>query len=269
MKKCVHCGHESEDTAKFCSNCGMKIKEEKPLSERRCVKCDALQKEDAKFCHVCGAPFISEKETERMLEASWDDYKVTNKKRKRAAGTIYPILLIPALVAFIFFVTQKDREPMHNEGAAQEQQQPPMSMEQMQKHFAEIDSLKQVLQENPDDATALEKLGTYYEIAGKFEDARNYFLQIMRINPNDNETAMRVANTYYAEKNYLAATQEIEKVLKRTPDDLLALYNYGLLLSLIGNKEGARKQWQKVLELDNGGQMAQSAQQALQFLNQN
>ncbi|KAA3662339.1 MAG: zinc-ribbon domain-containing protein [Calditrichaeota bacterium] len=271
MKKCTQCGHELDDNAKFCSSCGTKAQEEKASSERRCVNCDALQKEGAKFCHICGSPYVSEAESKKILDASWDDYKVGKKGRKRATGTIYPIILIPALVVFIFFITQNDRDPMHDDHEAQQQQpaQQQPSMEQMQQHFAEIDSLKLVLEENPDDTTALEKLGTYYEIAGKFSDARNYFTQLQRLHPDNNETAMRVANTYYAEKNYLAAIQEIEKVLERAPNDLLALYNHGLLLSLIGNKEGAREQWEKVVSIDKDGKMAKSAQQAIQFLNQN
>ncbi|KAA3616221.1 MAG: zinc-ribbon domain-containing protein [Calditrichaeota bacterium] len=265
MKKCFNCGQEADDSAKFCSDCGTKFESTNDSTENRCVKCDALQRDDAKFCHVCGASIVSEEESKKVLEASWDDYKVSKKKGKRSAGTIYPILMIPALVAFIFIFTQNNNEPQHNhEEPTQE-----MSQAQMRNTFAEIDSLKTLLEKNPADTTALEKLGMYYDVAGNFSQSREFYLKHLQITPNNTDIRMRVANTYYSEKNYIAANQEMEKILKRTPDDLMALYNHGLLLSLMGNKLKAKSQWERVVELDKGGKMAESAQKAIDFLKGN
>ncbi len=223
-----------------------------------------MQREDAKFCHVCGAEIISDEQSKKVMDASWDDFKVSKKRNKRIPGTIYPILMIPALVAFIFLITKNDPDAQHNEGAAATQQQP--SKELMQRHLAEIDSLKKVLEINADDTTALQKLGMYYEIAGKFEQSRNYFQRFSKLVPENNEVLMRIANTYYSEKNYIAAMQEIEKILKRAPSDLTAIYNYGYLLNMSGNSAAAKTQWEKVIELDKDGKMAESARKAIDFL---
>lgn len=265
MKKCNKCGHTSDDNAKFCIDCGANFQENNKVSENRCVKCDALQRDDAKFCHVCGTEFITEEQSQKVMSASWDDYKVSKKRNKRIPGTIYPILMIPALVAFIFIITKNDTEPQHNQNVSQQQQQKP-SMAQMQRHMAEIDSLKKVLEVNAEDTTALHKLGMYYEIAGRFKQSRDYFQRYSKLVPENNDVLMRIANTYFSEKNYIASMQEIEKVLKRSPDHLVAMYNYGYLLSLTGNQAGAKAQWEKVIALDKSGEMAESARKAIEFL---
>ena len=264
MKKCNNCGNTSDNKAKFCSDCGANFQEDNTVAENRCIKCDALQRDDAKFCHVCGTEIIAKEKSQKVMSATWDDYKVSKKRNKRIPGTIYPILMIPALVVFIFIITKNDTEPQHNQGAAQQQQQP--SMAQMQRHMAEIDSLKKVLEINAEDTTALHKLGIYYEIAGRMEQSRDYFQRYSKLVPENTDVIMRIANTYFNEKNFIASMQEIEKVLKRSPNHLIALYNYGFLLSQTGNKAGAKEKWEKVIALDKNGEMAQSARKALDFL---
>jgi uncharacterized OB-fold protein len=47
---CPSCGHTLEKNAKFCPECGAKIK-----SERHCTQCGAILSLEAKFCAECGA----------------------------------------------------------------------------------------------------------------------------------------------------------------------------------------------------------------------
>ena len=49
--KCIKCGAELNDDARFCDACGAAQKPE----TARCRKCDAEIKAGAKFCSVCGA----------------------------------------------------------------------------------------------------------------------------------------------------------------------------------------------------------------------
>lgn len=48
--RCQKCNTLNSENAKYCSNCGGKIN-----NERHCVKCDAKLDENAKFCSECGA----------------------------------------------------------------------------------------------------------------------------------------------------------------------------------------------------------------------
>lgn len=57
--KCVHCGAEIKDGAKFCQACG--AKQDVPTEERRfCKSCGAPLKPGAAFCTACGAKITTE-----------------------------------------------------------------------------------------------------------------------------------------------------------------------------------------------------------------
>ena len=47
---CPECETPLETNAKFCPNCGAKVK-----SDKHCTQCGALMQPDAKFCAECGA----------------------------------------------------------------------------------------------------------------------------------------------------------------------------------------------------------------------
>src|SRR5438128_1577530 len=47
--KCLACGHENRDSAKFCEECAVAL-------ERRCGACGAQLRPTAKFCDECAAP---------------------------------------------------------------------------------------------------------------------------------------------------------------------------------------------------------------------
>ncbi len=62
-KKCMNCGQELPDHAKFCNKCGadttkeiLPAKESTEINVSVCPKCNAPLKATAKFCGICGTP---------------------------------------------------------------------------------------------------------------------------------------------------------------------------------------------------------------------
>ena len=54
---CASCGHELNQSQKFCSNCGQSIKEKHPVTQSQEVECDQCGAElikNQKFCSTCG-----------------------------------------------------------------------------------------------------------------------------------------------------------------------------------------------------------------------
>lgn len=49
MIKCSKCGHENQDTNKFCAKCGSPL-----VLKKRCPSCGAELEKDADFCGNCG-----------------------------------------------------------------------------------------------------------------------------------------------------------------------------------------------------------------------
>ena len=71
---CPKCGNELKDNSKFCSSCGEKIEEVKPVEEevvntpKFCSQCGEELKDNSKFCSNCGAKTIKEEEAEVQEE---------------------------------------------------------------------------------------------------------------------------------------------------------------------------------------------------------
>ena len=105
MKKCIKCGIEYEDDARFCPKCGEPLQAEnvcqkcgKPITvedvfcrycghkiekEYRCEKCNAVLNEGAKFCPECGTkvenPVVSNKQTYRTKSNGTSSNNLMNK----------------------------------------------------------------------------------------------------------------------------------------------------------------------------------------------
>lgn len=56
-KRCINCGKELKDSAKYCGKCGSKVEDE--IKELKCRNCGYEIREDAKFCTNCGVPVES------------------------------------------------------------------------------------------------------------------------------------------------------------------------------------------------------------------
>lgn len=268
MKICSQCGHENDDSAKFCSSCGTELGEANASDTsdgRTCAQCGTAIDPEAKFCPSCGAEQVSEALRQKVLQADWKDIDLGTPARPagRRNMMLLPILVVPALVAVIYLMTGRSNRAA-DEHVHTEQQQ--MSPEQMKRIAAQLDSLKNAIKTNPQDTTAMLVLGEMYEMAGKFPQARGYYLEFLGVAPKHYEVRMRVASTYFNEKKIDSAGVVLKEVLQDYPDDPLALYNYALTLHMAGDHEGAINTWKRVVELDKTGEVASQAQKAIDML---
>jgi len=69
---CSNCGTENNSTAKFCKNCGAKLKEETPTSWK-CSSCGEMNDAGSKFCSNCGASFTDEESSQYSSQTFYDD----------------------------------------------------------------------------------------------------------------------------------------------------------------------------------------------------
>lgn len=75
-KRCIKCGAELPDRAKFCNKCGAAIPEQK--SEQFCSKCGAKLEEGTKFCSSCGAPVGETSDTSSAGTGAYTQYQTGN-----------------------------------------------------------------------------------------------------------------------------------------------------------------------------------------------
>ena len=75
-KRCLNCGSELPDHAKFCNKCGTPAPEHK--SELFCSKCGAKLEEGTKFCSSCGAPVGGTSDTGSAGTGAYTQYQTGN-----------------------------------------------------------------------------------------------------------------------------------------------------------------------------------------------
>ena len=265
MKTCSNCGANAADEAKFCPSCGEGFENAAKEDAESCPECGAAVQPGAKFCPSCGAALAASEAS--ASEEDWeedDDYEDADEERA-PAGTrnlrsiLLPIIIVPVLVGIFYMLSLNDKNPQPHAGTSAANQ-PAMDMDAV---IAQLDSMRAVLKENPKDTTALLVLAQMYNVAGKYEEARDYYGRYLEVSPGNIDVQLQIANIYFQEKNYSAAYDELQQLIKKEPANPYVLYNYALTLHMLGDIDGAVASWQKVAALDPDGEIGKQAHDVL------
>lgn len=269
--QCSQCGAEVAPNSRFCSNCGAKAAQ---TNEEKCAGCGSVLKPGAKFCQDCGlpvgqaAPVNVAVQPEEALEPA--------APPRSPLVTLLLFLSIPAVVAIMFglFYLRSNPQPVMSQQApagampqaTQQNGQDPFDMESMMPVFHRIDSLKNAVKENPKDTNALLHLAALFDMAGKFEQAAEYYRSLLAVTPENVEARMNLAGNYFNLKQNEAAIAELETALKHQPDYDFALYNLGVIYETTHEHEKAAEMWNKVIALDSLSSLANQARESLKRL---
>ena len=270
MKQCASCGTEVPKGTKFCSNCGTKVAAEGAASY--CRECGGELKPGAKFCHACGQTAGG---VNAVAAANADDHVEELETRTAAAprswnAILLPLIGMPVLIGILFLLTYKQKNPapmsqgqMSNAAPAEGDGQG-MDMAAMENVTKQINKYKSDLTANRKDTTALLALGGMYEIAGRFEEAADYFKRYLEVAPNNAAVRMSLAGAYYNNAQRPQALDELQQVLKYQPQYDYAMFNLGVIYLAEGKRDEAIKWWHKVMETNPTGELAQKAREQIQ-----
>jgi len=268
MSQCANCGTELPKGAKFCSNCGEKAG---AAAASFCRECGAELKPNAQFCHACGQTVDGAYLPDKAGENEPEDLQTHFAPPARSwQAILLPLIGIPVIIAILFLLTykQKNPEPMSQAqtagpaGRAEDGQGTDMAA--MEKVSKQIEKYKSDLKANPKDTTALLALGSMYEIAGRFEEAADYFRRYLEVAPENIAVRMSLAGIYYNDAKRQQALNELQQVLKHQPNYDYAMFNLGVVYLAEGQKDEAIKWWRKVMEADPSGELAQKAREQIQ-----
>lgn len=268
--QCSQCGAEVAPNSRFCSNCGAQAAQ---TNEEKCAGCGSVLKPGAKFCQDCGrpvgqaAPANAGVQTEETLEPA--------APPRSPLVTLLLFLSIPAVVAimFVLFYPRSNPQPVMSQQApgampqaTQQNGQDPFDMAAMAPVFQQIDSLKNAVKENPQDTNALLHLAALFDMAGKFEQAAEYYRSLLAVTPENVEARMNLAGNYFNLKQNEAAIAELEAALKHRPNYDYAMFNLGVIYAAIHEHEKAAEWWNKVIALDASSELANRARESMKTL---
>ncbi len=96
--KCLNCGSNNPEGAKFCSTCGQKIVE----AEYLCPKCHQPLYDKSKFCNNCGNELIWDVPDINKIPVPINDHK--KSKIKSDQKNIVTLLIFGEIISFVFIV---------------------------------------------------------------------------------------------------------------------------------------------------------------------
>ena len=205
-----------------------------------CPQCGKAVAGLDQFCPACGAKL-------KGVAAVADFNRVPKTAPWVALG------LVAAGLIFIFvFVSSQSRPP----GAASDSMpatgEPPLP----QLTEAEVAQL-------PKDFKKLVEMGNHYFDHQQFHDALVVYRKALEIDSTNLDVRTDFAASLNFMGDFAGAKKELEKVLARRPNHIVATFNLGVVHINLGQNEQARRYWEKYLQLDPASLRAQEVKKLL------
>jgi tetratricopeptide (TPR) repeat protein len=113
-----------------------------------------------------------------------------------------------------------------------------------------IESYKQAIRIDPDDANAHNNLGVTYCNLVMYEEAIESYKQALRINPDFKEAHNNLGIAYRDSGKHKEAIESFKQVIRIDPDDALAHYTLGLAYNISNDRGSALDQYKILKKLD-------------------
>lgn len=212
-----------------------------------CKNCNERLPEKSNFCPNCGTKIIKEPKS--------------NKKVSKNTQNINPlyIIIIAGLLAIFAVVLILDSN-VPEQRVVQNNTIPNQESSEL---FSKITALNNQLSKDPDNIGLNIELGNNLFDAKQYQKAIPHYRKALYLSPNNVEVRIDLAVSYYNLQVIDTALVEINKALELNPHHQQGLYNLGVMHYNSGNKEKAKESWEKLIQLHEGTQTAETAKQLL------
>jgi len=236
-RTCVKCGYALFESGRFCPQCGA-------AQEKVCSSCGALNSPDAKFCSQCGENFGTYKHRKSASAKKTIPSKRTDKKKWMIA-----LAGVAVCAAAVWYVALSDKSA----GRATESAGGATIDPNMQQTLVRLQTQ---LKQNPENVQTWIQLGDVYYDTGNFHESIFYYQHALMMDSTNNNVRVDMAIGYYNTGHPERAVEEMKKTLARDPNHLNALFNIGVVLNSMGDREGARGYWNQYLALQPAGELS-------------
>lgn len=135
-----------------------------------------------------------------------------------------------------------------------------------QQILAKIDSLKKIVNENPEDTIALNHLGYFLIQAHKFDEAELYFGNLLNLNPNRVDVLNVLAEMNFNLQKFDKSESYLKKIMKLEKNNEIAQYNLGVVYVMQGKKDEAKKVWGDIIKKNPDSELGKMAKESIQAL---
>ncbi len=126
----------------------------------------------------------------------------------------------------------------------------------------QIAHLKELADEDPENAELLTALGNLYYDAGMPEEAIEYYDRVLALQPDNVNVLVDKATMVRVSGDSQAAVNLLNKATELNPNHEQAWFNLGVIYSTdLSNPEGALRAWKKFLAINPNAQHADAVRQ--------
>ena len=140
------------------------------------------------------------------------------------------------------------------------------SMQMDKELLAKIDSLKNIVNQNPKDTIALNHLAFFLMQAHKFDEAVVYFENLLKINPDRLDVLNVLAEMNFNLQKFDKSENYLKRIIKLEKNNDIAQYNLGVVYIMQGKKDEARKIWSELVKKNPDSELGKMAKESLQGL---
>jgi cytochrome c-type biogenesis protein CcmH/NrfG len=226
-----------------------------------CSECGAELKSDARFCHSCGKAVHG--------DSSNGDKNVVQPHKQswlNAYGVYFLIPIFVGVVVLLFWVNREPAPPDHEH--VEEQQASAPNMAAMQNVHEMLQRLKDRVTADPQDLPAVDSLAAMYALAGRFEQAKEYYELHLKADPDNREAKIALAYTLTELQRSEEGMRILQTILDKEPTYAPALLCQADIQYARAETEKAVLSWKKVMDTYPGTEYGKVALQRLQAAQQ-
>jgi len=294
QKFCGNCGYNFEREMKFCPECGTRVTQSTLIEEKVetytdtiivCNNCGEENPLKNKNCDGCGVKLhgIKKEKTVTVSKESKPPYQKQSepvkhkqfknsksKNHKNQEDTVgkndfdsKKMLLIISLVgilAIVILITTG----VFDKAEVQTNNNPPNTNSGINlNNLSEINSLEQVVANNPSDLSALLSLANNQMDAGLYEKAIVNYKKYLEVDLTNSDARIDMGVCYFNLADYDNAIKEMEKALEYNPVHQIGHLNLGVVNLNAGNLDVSNKWFEKAIQIDPNSAAGKRAQDLL------
>ncbi len=271
---CPNCKADNPENSQHCRTCGYKFKNSQTASAPKknsgvCSSCGHANPNGSKFCNQCGVK-LSGFAPRKAKNKSRQSQNSNNRNLMIGIGALIVFCIILALVFFLGRRTQDTPQiaATNTSPPPQQMEQPPappvdpaQNME-LQGQLAEIDKM---LAQDPTSVELMtQKANLYYDFA-YFKPALSIYKSVLIQKPGDVDVLVDAGTAFFYSEQPDSAMAYYGRALDIDSSHINATFNMAIISNSVGRHEDALIWFQKALDIEPNGPMADRARD---FINQ-
>jgi len=260
--KCPNCRAENNDGSQYCQKCGQKL-----ADQDACPQCGYLSPPKSLYCNQCGQS-LTNKTPVGITAPMW-----------ALAAAILSLVVAVAVIIVMSQQTHSAPKPGKVMGQSASGSPPnPHDTSQNEEPQVKTDpaqdsELQQQLKEvelhfQPGSDSLLISTGNIYYDFGYYSHATEIYEKVLASDSANIDVTVDCATCYFYDQAPEKTLKLLEKAIELDPKHINATYNMAVVLNSVGNHEQAVTWFEKALQLQPDGPMAERAKQFVEKFRQ-